>query len=155
MWYLHDKLHRTDGPAIEYACGSRAWYMEGERHRMDGPAVEHTDGTREWYAHGRRHREDGPAVERAAGSGEWYLEGELHRADGPAIDGADRTQQWWCAGELLASRSLDRVETWYEDGEPVPADIAKERSRAWGEAARAADAPAPRRRQTLRSLLYE
>jgi hypothetical protein len=26
-WYLNDKLHRTDGPAVEYANGSKLWYL--------------------------------------------------------------------------------------------------------------------------------
>jgi hypothetical protein len=30
LWYLNDKLHRTDGPAIECANGDKAWYYEGE-----------------------------------------------------------------------------------------------------------------------------
>jgi hypothetical protein len=30
-WYLHDKRHRTDGPAVEYANGYEAWYYEGKQ----------------------------------------------------------------------------------------------------------------------------
>jgi hypothetical protein len=33
--------HRTDGPAVEMAYGSRSWYINGKLHRLDGPAVEH------------------------------------------------------------------------------------------------------------------
>ena len=29
FWYLNDKLHRIDGPAIEYADGRRYWYLDG------------------------------------------------------------------------------------------------------------------------------
>ena len=26
-WYVNDKLHRTDGPAIEFADGDKFWYL--------------------------------------------------------------------------------------------------------------------------------
>ena len=42
-------MHRTDGPAIEYADGSKWWYIHGQRHRTDGPAVECANGHKEWY----------------------------------------------------------------------------------------------------------
>ena len=29
-WYQNDKLHREDGPAVEYANGSRIWYINGK-----------------------------------------------------------------------------------------------------------------------------
>ena len=31
-WFLNDKLHRTDGPAVEYPDGSKFWYLNGKRH---------------------------------------------------------------------------------------------------------------------------
>ena len=30
QWFLNDKLHREDGPAIELANGYKAWYLNGE-----------------------------------------------------------------------------------------------------------------------------
>ena len=48
-WRLDGQLHRTDGPAVEYANGNRFWYLNGQRHRVDGPAVESADGTCYWY----------------------------------------------------------------------------------------------------------
>lgn len=30
-WYLNDKYHRDDGPAVEYAKGSKYWYLNGEQ----------------------------------------------------------------------------------------------------------------------------
>jgi len=30
LWYLNDKLHREDGPAIEYANGDKEWYLNGK-----------------------------------------------------------------------------------------------------------------------------
>jgi hypothetical protein len=52
-WYLNDKLHREDGPAFEYANGTKWWYLNGEHHREDGPAIEyHPDGSKYWYLNG-------------------------------------------------------------------------------------------------------
>jgi hypothetical protein len=51
-WYLNDKLHRLDGPAIELANGNKQWCLDGEIHRTDGPAIEWADGNKTWYLHG-------------------------------------------------------------------------------------------------------
>ena len=58
-----------------YAKGTKEWYLNGKLHREDGPAVEWTDGTNEWWLNGKRHREDGPAVEYTNGAKEWWLNG--------------------------------------------------------------------------------
>ena len=70
------QLHRLDGPAIEWADGTKLWYVNGQRHRLDGPAIEHTDGYKAWYVNGQLHRLDGPAVEWYDGSVSYYIEGE-------------------------------------------------------------------------------
>ena len=57
------KLHREDGPAVEYKNGTKKWYREGRVHRDGGPAVEYADGYKAWYREGRLHREDGAAIE--------------------------------------------------------------------------------------------
>ena len=74
-WYLNGKLHREDGPAIEYANGTTHWYQNGKLHRADGPAFERADGYKEWYKNDKRHREDGPATECPSGTKYWYIEG--------------------------------------------------------------------------------
>ena len=75
-WYNENNLlHRTDGPAMEYADGSKHWYLNNQLHRTDGPAIESADGTKDWYLHGKRHRTDGPAVECANGDKYWFLNG--------------------------------------------------------------------------------
>ena len=51
-WYINGKLHREDGPAIEYADGDKYWYINNMRHRLDGPAVEYADGNKYWYING-------------------------------------------------------------------------------------------------------
>ncbi len=57
-WYLNDKLHREDGPAIEYANGHKAWYLNDKLHREDGPAVEWADGTKFWYLNDKKVTEE-------------------------------------------------------------------------------------------------
>ena len=51
-WYLDGVRHRVDGPAVEYANGTKWWLQNGQRHRADGPALEYTDGTKFWYLNG-------------------------------------------------------------------------------------------------------
>jgi hypothetical protein len=53
-WYLKGKFHREDGPAVEWANGSKYWYLNDKLHREDGPAVERADGTKHWYLNGDR-----------------------------------------------------------------------------------------------------
>ena len=53
FWYLHDKLHREDGPAVEYPDGTKRWYLHDELHREDGPAEEYPDGSKYWYLNGK------------------------------------------------------------------------------------------------------
>ena len=53
FWYLNDKRHREDGPAIEYANGTKYWYLNGKWHREDGPAIEYANGTKAWYLNGK------------------------------------------------------------------------------------------------------
>ena len=53
-FYLNSagELHRTNGPAVEHADGTKLWYHNGQCHRTDGPAIEFVDGTKEWYING-------------------------------------------------------------------------------------------------------
>lgn len=41
-WYLNNKLHRVDSPAVEESDGRKKWYQDGILHREEGPAVEST-----------------------------------------------------------------------------------------------------------------
>jgi hypothetical protein len=79
-WYLGSKLHREDGPAVEYTNGDVEWWFNGKIHRVDGPAIEKANGTREWYFDGKRHRVDGPAIERG-NTRIWYLNGSIQRVE--------------------------------------------------------------------------
>ena len=69
------KCHRLDGPAIEYANGTKLWYVNGLRHRTTGPAIEYANGTKFWYENGLLHRLDGPAIEYASGHKVWFIRG--------------------------------------------------------------------------------
>ena len=57
-WYVNDKLHRIDGPAIEWSDGVKWWYLNGLRHRIDGPAIEYSYGDNHWYINGKQLTED-------------------------------------------------------------------------------------------------
>lgn len=53
-WHLNGKLHREDGPAVEYSNGDKYWYINGKLHREDGPAVEYSNGSKCWYLNGEK-----------------------------------------------------------------------------------------------------
>ena len=48
------ELHRDEGPAVDWADGTKLWYQNGQLHRIDGPAVECRDGDKRWYINGKR-----------------------------------------------------------------------------------------------------
>lgn len=48
------RLHREDGPAVEFSNGNREWWQNGQLHREDGPAIERLNGYKAWWLHGRR-----------------------------------------------------------------------------------------------------
>jgi len=76
-WYnSKDQLHREDGPAIEWANGTKSYYINGKHHREDGPAMETADGEKHYYINGQLHREEGPAVEWVDGSKGYYINGK-------------------------------------------------------------------------------
>ena len=57
-WFnLEGKLHRENGPAIEFANGDKSWYINGQRHRIDGPAIEFANGDKSWWINGKEYSE--------------------------------------------------------------------------------------------------
>ena len=98
------------------------WRLNGNLHREDGPAVEWADGTKEWYINDKLHREDGPAIERADGSKFWYRNDKLHREDGPAIERADGTKEWWINDEKLTKGEFLKRKKTPCDGKVVEID---------------------------------
>jgi hypothetical protein len=57
-WFLNGKLHREDGPAVEWSDGSKFWYLNNKQHREDGPAVEYNNGTKCWFLNDERLTEE-------------------------------------------------------------------------------------------------
>ena len=58
FWYRNGKLHREDGPAVEWTDGSKFWYRNGKYHREDGPAIEYANGDKFWYRNGKQRTEE-------------------------------------------------------------------------------------------------
>jgi len=110
FYYLNNKLHREDGPAIETSHGDKEWFLNGERHRLDGPARICSNGTKFWYQNGLLHRIDGPALEFNCGTRFWYQNDELHRLDGPAKEYAGGYKQWFIEGKELTEEEFRRLE---------------------------------------------
>lgn len=56
VFFKNKKLHRLDGPAIEYSDGSYVWCKDGRLHREDGPAYHYNsksgDELNEWWYNG-------------------------------------------------------------------------------------------------------
>ena len=77
------------------------WRRNGKLHRIDGPAVEYADGDKFWFQNGKRHRENGPAVENSNGNKYWYQNDVLHRTDGPAVENADGYVEYWENGKQI------------------------------------------------------
>jgi hypothetical protein len=117
-WFVNGKLHRIDGPAIEYMSGGKEWHLYGNLHREDGPAVV-GDAVNLWYLNDLLHREDGPAAECANGDKEWYSKGMLHRTDGPAIEYMGRGKEWWLNSVWLSFEEWLAQTTGLTDEEKV------------------------------------
>ena len=90
-WYLNERLHREDGPAVIYANGTQLWYIDGNMHRINGPAVIHPDDTQEWCVNNQRHRIDGPAVIHPDDTQEWFIND---------MDITDDVEQWMTLKEI-------------------------------------------------------
>ena len=124
-WYKDGKLHRENGPAIEYTSGRKEWYKNGKLHRENKPAIEHANGDKYWYNDGNMHRDgDKPAVEYTSGRKEWYKNGERHRdGDKPAIEHANEHKSWWKDGNMHRDGDKPAIEyangtlEWYKNGE--------------------------------------
>jgi len=113
------KLHRIDGPAVEWMHGSmkgrKEWWLEGKCHREGGPAVECEHGSaqvQEWWERGRRHRISGPAIKYTNGVEAWWLNGRWQRTDHynaagqlhrdhnhPAVQNRDGYRAYWINGK--------------------------------------------------------
>jgi len=52
VWHLLDKLHREDGPAVEYKDGDLFWFINGEPHRIIINNVQQPYGYKEYWLNG-------------------------------------------------------------------------------------------------------
>ena len=92
--YIHYKLNpSTLGNINEYEYHSTQYLLEDSSnscrlHRLDGPAVEWAKGGKEWWVEGQIHRdpEDGPAFIDSNGTdySYWWYD-QLHNPYGPAL----------------------------------------------------------------------
>jgi hypothetical protein len=48
-WRVDGRLHRNDGPAVQWADGMLEWRQNGKQHRLDGPAIMFADGSAMWW----------------------------------------------------------------------------------------------------------
>jgi len=110
-WWINGKRHRLDGPAVIDKRG-KFWYQKGNLHREDGPAIVRHNRDKEWWVNGKKHRSDGPAIIWADGDREWWQNGKLHRIDGPAVDCLFGTKEWYINDKKL---NTNEVETWIKD----------------------------------------
>ena len=74
--------HNPNGPARIYVggfYGRKVWMNNGKVHRTDGPAIEWDDGDIDYFHCGKRHRLDGPAIIRQRAVYRhrlgWYING--------------------------------------------------------------------------------
>ena len=111
-YYVNNKLHRKDGPAVEFADGSKEWWKNGKLHRKDGPAIEYANGDKSWYQNGELHREDGPAMEYVNGNKFWYKNGMNHREDGPALEYSSGVKCWYLNNTYYGSNSHFTNDSW-------------------------------------------
>ena len=119
-WLCGLRKHRTDGPAVEWASGTKEWYQDDLRHRVDGPAIEYANGSKRWFINGAEmtEAEFNQLVVKMSevavfdtlkyrievdecGTRRYYNDaGQLHRIDGPAVEMSDGGKSWYQNGML-------------------------------------------------------
>lgn len=65
--------------------GNKEWFKDNKPHRLDGPAKEYADGSKLYYVNGKLHKENGPAAILANGGKEYWKNGKKHNLNGPAV----------------------------------------------------------------------
>jgi len=50
-WYIKGttRLHNEGEPAIHFENGDKVWHQHNKIHRLDGPAIEYVNGRKEYY----------------------------------------------------------------------------------------------------------
>lgn len=91
------------------------YYNNGKIHREDGPAIEWRDGNKHWILNDRLHREDGPAIdlvetEIGCTVKKWSINGKYHREDGPAVEFGNGYKEWWIDGEKITEEEFNQIQ---------------------------------------------
>jgi len=75
--YFNDKgkLHRLDGPALEYSDGIKQWCIIDKHHRNIDPATEWLNGGKRWVFNNKYHRIGGPC---SSYGDHWDIHGERY-----------------------------------------------------------------------------
>ena len=55
----------------------REWYKNGKLHRINGPAVEYKNGCKKWYRNGILYKECGPDIVYNRIKKKWFINGQL------------------------------------------------------------------------------
>lgn len=50
----HGAYHRENSPSYIIINGTVMWCMNGKLHRLDGPAIEYSDGRNEWWVEDKK-----------------------------------------------------------------------------------------------------
>jgi hypothetical protein len=120
VWKLNGKLHREDGPAVEYNHGHNVWYLNDRKHRVDGPASITAAGDKEWFFEGKYHRAGNlPAAEYAGGDKYWFVNGVRHRTDGAAIEYANGDRGYYLDGNSMSEADFKKKMNMLPDTTPV------------------------------------
>lgn len=88
-YYKNGKIHREDGPAIEWRNGNKHWCLNGCLHRTDGPAIELVE------------------TEQRCTINKWSINGYFHREDGPAVEWGNGYKEWWYYGKKLTEETFE------------------------------------------------
>jgi hypothetical protein len=124
-WKLDGKLHNENGPAVEFADGTKCWFIHDKCHRFEIdprtglslPAIEWSDGSKDWYRYGKFHRDELdpetglslPSTTYPDGLMYWYRHHIRHCEDGPAIVYPDGRTQYWINGKHLTKLDNKKV----------------------------------------------
>ena len=72
----------TEYPVKTDEDGQMTWYLNGKLHREDGPAIEFASGTKEWWLNGKFIVSTGPDIEKALFTLSTYLQDQEVTKDG-------------------------------------------------------------------------
>lgn len=127
LWFEDGKLHRSDGPAITYADGTKEWWIRGRRHRQGAASVVVAKGARwnNWQPVG--HMSSRKRMPLTGPAELYYSHGQLHNVSGPALRAQGRRDQYWLEGEKLTNHQ------WQKQAEPLRRELDLQEKLATGQ----------------------